>query len=447
MSGPRIGLFGPCCNGDVHRLLGARIVEAEIRRRVPSATVERYAVPGCDDLVALDAGRRPRSAGPWTPARTAELAGRLDLGVVDAGLPLPDTGVEGAAWHRADDADPDPLVLTSRLLDAALLAKRLRFLRAAGWFPPVVKPILVVAGAWVDDGIDVVARAVASHLDEHGPRPVVVVETAERRADGGRVDAAVAALGGDTFRLPFESTVEDVVAAFAHAECIVGASPRDEALALSFVVPSVPVDDASDDGSISRARSASHRIDRSLACTEHTAIVDLHLDRIVDRALDAWERGLDPSDAASAGPRRLLAELDAERADNDALRLALDGMQDRALAERLAFAELHLGATTDDHADFHALFDLRDRNARQQARIAELEAVVAALEQSQVDALVDPSDLLAARAETAAAREAEYAEHLRHVVARDELDALRRTKVVRGVGLVRRVAVRLRPRP
>src|SRR5919204_1755609 len=80
--GPRIALWGLYDVADYHALLVARILERELRARLPLARIDRYAPLGSDHPSALDGGRPALPLGSPTPHRKRQLAERHDLVVV-----------------------------------------------------------------------------------------------------------------------------------------------------------------------------------------------------------------------------------------------------------------------------------------------------------------------------------------------------------------------------
>ena len=188
----------------------------ELSRRLPGAEIVTYApgehvVPSC-----LDAGDPALPLGAWSEERLAELRTRLDCVVVTGATIGPASSpflLEADCWHAVsvDESDetvakamagrasvslagslPHPAALASRLFPAALVEKRLAYLRLMGWLPGEGRPVL-------DDGM---------------------VETL--------------------------MSVEDVVAAVAGSAGVVTASPALAAVALGYGVPHVMVDGTGD---------------------------------------------------------------------------------------------------------------------------------------------------------------------------------------------------------
>lgn len=77
--GPRVGIWGRFDVADYGNLLAPRILEHELRRRLPNARVHPYAPLGAEHPIGMDGGRPAAPLGSWTPARRAQLAEQLDL--------------------------------------------------------------------------------------------------------------------------------------------------------------------------------------------------------------------------------------------------------------------------------------------------------------------------------------------------------------------------------
>lgn len=82
---PRIGLWGRFDVASLGDLIGPRVFESEIRRRLPRVDIQTYAPLGPRHPVALDGGSTAKALGAWSRRRTAELAEETDCVVIGGG--------------------------------------------------------------------------------------------------------------------------------------------------------------------------------------------------------------------------------------------------------------------------------------------------------------------------------------------------------------------------
>lgn len=295
---PRLGLWGALHEERLDVALAARVTRDQLGRRLPGWSISLFAPR--DHLPRLDPGGRPVALGVWTPDRLAELAAELDgvivgpgqlvtvsgagwldpgddagrffiEGLADAGRAVPmvwqgisvprdlapdeEARVRKAMASRAaisvtDDASgrrlealgasvdveliPHPAILAGETFPAEVLERRLRYLRTMGWYPED-RPALVVrpASGWDPAAT---AGAVARVAEGHGMTPVVL---AGGDQEAGAAEALAGELGPGTLLLGPEATVEDAVAAVAHAGGLMGASVACAAVALAHDRPHV----------------------------------------------------------------------------------------------------------------------------------------------------------------------------------------------------------------
>ena len=283
-AGPRIGIWGLLDEADFGRLAAAEVLARELKARLPSAIITRFAPESSGGRNPFDAGHAARALGPWDPPHRAELAAELDCVVVAGDVlagdparpllegpggdrPLVWSGVgvpeelpaspEGRApldalalaavrdQRSADllrragrrgpvDVVPDLVVLLGRVWEERVLARRLRYLRAVGAYPS--EPPLVVQGGAAD--LEHVESLAASLRElAGGGLPVVVIETASPE-DEGFASTLVAALEPHARRAT-PLGLQDVAAAIAHAAGFAGSSPAGAAAAVAFGTPAL----------------------------------------------------------------------------------------------------------------------------------------------------------------------------------------------------------------
>jgi Polysaccharide pyruvyl transferase len=378
---PRIalcGLFDLPSYGD---LLVPRVLERELRRRLPLARVHTYAPLGRP--IAMDGGR---PALPLPPKE--ELAEQHDLVVITGDViharddlyaeaygdelekPPSSFFVDGlgpelerrcpVAWHAVGvpfDLDPHRLksaldskshvsardaaskqrllaagstreivvvpeatLLAARLFRSEVLEKRLEYLRVMGWYPKSTPPLVIEAGT------SIAGRQIDG--------PVVLVELGPREAETPEEQ-----LPDTVFRLPAQASLEDIATAIAHARAFLCASPHGRATALSFGVPLL-------DG------------EGETSCEQE---VDTELDALAGLAERSWS---DRADEAT--PAALARALAAAEERYEVLAEAHDARGKRLLNERLQFAEI-VDRLEDSEGGL---------SADAAARIAELEQMV-----------------------------------------------------------------------
>jgi Polysaccharide pyruvyl transferase len=120
--GPRIGIWGTFDLADYGNLLLPRILESELRRRLPLAQVIAYSPLGHDHPLPMDAGRPALPLGPPEPQRKKQLAELLDLVVV-----------LGNVIHARDELYADRYGIPQ---------KNAERLRPSGWFVDGLGPDL-----------------------------------------------------------------------------------------------------------------------------------------------------------------------------------------------------------------------------------------------------------------------------------------------------------------
>jgi polysaccharide pyruvyl transferase WcaK-like protein len=129
---------------------------------------------------------------------------------------------------------PDPLFLLPRLLPAAVLSRRLEFIRHMEWYPKEGRTLVLQGGRSLVPSAEAIADAIAQATAAPG---VAVVLLPLDPGDGEFLDAAERVLPGPLFRVPPEAALEDRVAVFAHAQGFVGSSRAGAVVAAAFGTP------------------------------------------------------------------------------------------------------------------------------------------------------------------------------------------------------------------
>jgi Polysaccharide pyruvyl transferase len=365
--GPSVAVLGMFDAADFGELLTGRIVERELRKRLPLARVDLYAPLGERRPVALDGGRPALSLGPPEGSRRAGLAARHDLVVIEGNVVhtrddlfanaygisveeaerLQPSGffVDGlgpelerrcpVAWHAVAvpfDLDPAGAVRVRRALESRRYVsvrdeqsrERLQAAAGAGEVPVLPHPAVLADRVFAADvlrkRVDYL-RAMGWYPEEGSPVVVDDEAVAGESAAGTSVvvlplepPSQPAAVGPERmFRLPTEVTLEDVTAAIAHAGAFVGTSAAGQATALAFGIPS-----------------------RAGSREELQARADSELDQLAALAEAEW--------AARASSRgtlsRLLRTLEQAEERYQALLRAYEARGERLVRERLRYAEI-----------------------------------------------------------------------------------------------------------
>ena len=296
-----VALVGPFDVPSLSLQLTRRVVEEELRDRCPEVWLHVFAptagVPGLDPVVAFEASDAGRRAAFHERFPDVLVAGdpRVTAGWISE---------QQRVLHVTGEAG----FLAARWAPSDVLATRREFLVAMGWWPPSGR-VAVAQG---------VHGAHAFPAADH----VVVVE-----AEPGDEQPTT---GAPRVSLRAGATVDDVIAAIAHADVVVAEAPSVRAVAAAFDRPVVPDTEAV--GVQTLVLDAQFdALCRELAGREpdrlHTTEVDA-----LRRALDARGRRLATERTAMADrvweiERRLegeLAERDARiaavEAERDALR-------------------------------------------------------------------------------------------------------------------------------
>ncbi|HEY0410908.1 MAG TPA: hypothetical protein VGE42_11645, partial [Candidatus Dormibacteraeota bacterium] len=154
-TGPRIALWGAFDVEDCGRVAIPRVLEVELRRRLPGTVVTVFAPLGrlrplaldggrpAEPLATLDAGAMERLAGRFdcilvwpddaltAPVRAAQVWG--DAAVAALLRDPPDAGRIGGCPLLPVELEAPPALLLPRLLGTRLLECRAAFLRLMGW--------------------------------------------------------------------------------------------------------------------------------------------------------------------------------------------------------------------------------------------------------------------------------------------------------------------------
>ena len=371
--GPRIALWGLYDVADYHALLVARILERELRARLPLARIDRYAPLGSDHPSAFDGGRPALPLGSPTRHRKRQLAERHDLVVVTGDVHVDDRPYEelyGRSDLRMSEFFVDglgdqlerecpvawssvgvPVDIPTSAADRVRAALRRRAhvsardeasrrrlqamgsgadvtvvpeataLAARAFAPETLERRLAylrALGSFPEEGRPVVVSADAASADFEAAvsdrfpgRPLVFVDF---HPDGGT------ARDHRVFTLPTAVTVEDVTAVIANSQAIVSTA-RAQALAAAFDIPLfVPP-----------------ALEEIATAPERRARVDRELDELAALAEQSWSRRVAGDPATSTALARLVATWEERY---KALLAAYESRGERLLGERLRFAEI-----------------------------------------------------------------------------------------------------------
>jgi polysaccharide pyruvyl transferase WcaK-like protein len=318
----------------------------------------------------------PQQVGRYREA----LTGRPYLSVRDE---ISKRRLEEAGVARGVAVVPDPAVLLPRHLDAEVLDRRLRYLRAIGSYP-VRGSGLVVQGSrlllpWVEELAVGVAR-----IAEDLAAPVVLLETSPARGDGEFAAALSLRVEGPVHRVS-EVGVEDVAALIAGSGGFVGDSLHGNVTAFAFGRPHAALGlngDPTLEGfarlieaeaclarkpqdvapAFHRSAELGHRAD---VRTGLQARVDRHFDRLADVARQAAGRRVRPDVAGS--PSQWAGHLAA-------LRRAFE-----ARGRRLAIQRWRLADRVGEVERLHG--EVSDKAERLEVEVSELRAANTALEE------------------------------------------------------------------
>jgi hypothetical protein len=388
----RIALWGAFDVEDCGRLAIRRVVEAELRRRLPGTVVTVFAPLGRLRPLALDGGRPAEPLATLDADAVTGLGKRFDCILVCAGDPLaapdraaglwgdpaaaallrepPAPGVAGCPVIRLElsgDTEqlPPPALLLARLLDARLLERRAGLLRLAGWAWGAERVLTVQGGAGLLGVVDDLAASLLPLVDAGA---VAVQLAAAGALDGEEAfaEALEDALGSRCRRLPGVATLEDQAALIAGSTAFLGPPGVGLWLAAALGVPAASP----------AVRGGGRLLDRlgvmqpepsALAAAMHglldpgaprpraaaaVARLDRHLDRLAGAIRSGSPEHRPPTDRA----RGL-----------EALVLAHDARGRRLIAERRALQAALDGAVRDLEAE---LGDARDEADRLRSELA-----------------------------------------------------------------------------
>jgi polysaccharide pyruvyl transferase WcaK-like protein len=255
---------------------------------------------------------------------------------------------------------PDSALLVDRLFPRDVLARRLRFLRATDAYPDQARPLVIQGSAALIPVVDSLAAVVRAALRDHPSAPVVLLETGPCHNDGAFADALAARLPTRVHRVGKGATVEDIVAAIAHARAVACVSLHAAITAFVYGIPHAILNVVGVSKLEGFASLAGHgglyvtttdhaedALRRVLAgatpqtrVSELAAQVDSHFDRIAELAVAS--AGARSGDDAAASPANALARLqdryDVLRAAHAArgARLVEDGERRQADLEALS---------------------------------------------------------------------------------------------------------------
>jgi polysaccharide pyruvyl transferase WcaK-like protein len=312
------------------------------RARERSRPVMWHAVAVPDDLDAADAKRVAAAIAdrPYVSVRDHTSRRRL----------------EAAGVEREIAVVPDPTFVLPRLVPAAVLEKRLAYLKVMGGFPRQGGAVVVQGDRNLIDAAGAIAAALRELLAERAGLTVVLLEIG---ADGDVefADALTGHLGAPVARMVGNVGVEDIAATIAAAEVFVGSSFAGNVAAAAYGRAHVIVDLEATAPSADLAellqrpealvgearrlgdalRFALEKPPRSDVVVRLQAAVDDHFDRLASVVADA------PTVTTPAAARSSAAELDAIRRAH--AQLARRVVAERvAMADRVVDLEEHLGA-------------------------------------------------------------------------------------------------------
>lgn len=269
---------------------------------------------------------------------------------------------------------PDSGLLVRRLFSREVLERRLRFLRAMGWYPEHGQPLVVQGSAWIRSGAPAVAHALKAALRGKSI-PIVLVETGPCHGDAEFADAVAALLPGEVYRLPGAVSLADIATTIAHARAYAGLSLHGAVTARAYDVPFLVLNLAGyskllafadlvdrKDALVSDADALKAALRRLIAEEAPLApgirpsleqSIDAHFDAIAEIAERSWHARL-----ARDGSAGLESQLSRALADSEARRQSLErafaARGERLLEERLRLVEIieglesHNGAGRDD---------------------------------------------------------------------------------------------------
>ena len=275
----RVGLWGSWDVDDLSQALLGRVVSAELARRLPGVLIRFFAPYGGHGGARTGLGEPVEELGPHGAARRTTLAQGLDavlvVGRIDTdpavvaarhaqvtrddepALHLVDgpSGVPGLWGPVSVDGGPvsaglalsalqplpDPGLLASRVLPLAAASRRAHYLRSAGWLALSDRVVAVhlVGGT---DTAPVIA-ALKPLLDADPGLSVVALEVDTTTGDGGPANEITSAVPSRALLLPVDGGVDSALAAIAISDLVISTSPTIRAVAASYGVPSVGVDD------------------------------------------------------------------------------------------------------------------------------------------------------------------------------------------------------------
>lgn len=269
----------------------AVVVEEELAYRLPGALFRRFCLLGEGGPNPFDSGRPTEALGTWGPDRAAELAEQLLCIVVvgdvadpqgpDASDPVieglgPDLEREvpvvwtavgisfepegpeafGAALEERpyvtvrDETSrarlralgvgaeivPDPVFLLPRIWGVDLLERRLRHLRAMGWYPDGGWTLVAQGNAAGLPHMEETAAAIERIVEGHEDAAVVVLSTGPIHGDDEFAAALEERLRTPARRIP-EAGLQDVAAAIALSDGFVGSSLHGNITAAAYGRP------------------------------------------------------------------------------------------------------------------------------------------------------------------------------------------------------------------
>ena len=206
---------------------------------------------------------------------------------------------------------PDPTVLASRLFPSDVLRKRIEYLRVLGCFPSKGRPVLLQGELRPE-----ITRAAAASF---GNRAIVLADPQ------GVDDTAIAAKTTRIFRLPAHASLEDITAAIANAQAVIGPT---SSVATAFGVPAL----------VATGRDAAPELSQGPATlAELQTRVDAEFDTIAELAERSWSKRVEED---GRRPVMLAQALIQSQERYQALLEAHAARGERLVNERMRFAEI-----------------------------------------------------------------------------------------------------------
>ena len=247
---------------------------------------------------------------------------------------------------------PDTAILVPRLVGAEVRGKRLRQLRAMGWWPEDGRILLIQGNAALEPFLDGLADGVRRILEARPDLTPVTISLGPCHGDDRFAAALAQRLGRPVPHVPGEGSLEDMVAAIAAATGFVGSSLHGNITAFAHDVPGVILDMnqhakhrgfaemtgdlgmlVSDPAELAEAFLAQVRRDRTGDIERLQMRADDHFDRIARVVEAAVAPDAEPARGSS---EERLVELEREL---ETLRRAYEARSRRLASDAAAYAD------------------------------------------------------------------------------------------------------------